>query len=84
MSGKGRPDSSSPLGTSSGGYVTGTVSMLERTPAAPAVTQNDVPPRIDRIFGFEIGMKLKTKRGGSRDTMPRSGKYDVVSRIRKS
>ena len=39
--------SSSPFGTSSGGNVTGTVSMLERTPARPAVTQNDVPPRID-------------------------------------
>ena len=34
-------------GTSSGGKVTGTVSMLERTPALPAVTQNEVPPRID-------------------------------------
>ena len=56
MSGSGRPDSSSPFGTSSGGKVTGTVSMLERTPALPAVTQNDVPPRIDFTTGFETGM----------------------------
>ena len=56
MSGSGSPASSSPFGTSSGGNVTGTVRMLERTPAFPAVTQNDVPPRIDRIFGFDVGM----------------------------
>ena len=55
MSGSGSPDSSSPFGTSSGGNVTGTVSMLERTPATPAVTQNDVPPRIDWTTGLEIG-----------------------------
>ena len=54
--------------------MTGTVSMLERTPALPAVTQNEVPPRIDLMFGFEIGMKLKMNRGGSRVTMPRSGR----------
>jgi hypothetical protein len=36
--------------------VTGTVSMLERTPARPAVTQNDVPPRIDCTTGFATGM----------------------------
>ena len=36
--------------------MTGTVSRLDRTPAWPAVTQNDVPPRIEVIFGFEIGM----------------------------
>ena len=35
MSGSGRPASSSPFGTSSGGNVTGTVSTLERTPARP-------------------------------------------------
>jgi hypothetical protein len=74
MSGRGRPDSISPFGTSSGGYVTGTVSMLERTPALPAVTQNEVPPRIDLMFGLEIGMKLRMKRGGSRVTIPRSGR----------
>jgi len=33
-----------------------TVSMLDRTPALPAVTQNDVPPRIDWTTGFETGM----------------------------
>ncbi len=55
MSGKGRPASISPLGTSSGGNVTGTVSTLERTPALPAVTQNDVPPRIEVIFGRDTG-----------------------------
>ena len=36
MSGSGRPDSISPCGTSSGGYVIGTVSMLDRTPERPA------------------------------------------------
>jgi len=56
MSGSGRPDSSSPFGTFSGGNVTGTVSMLERTPARPAVTQKEVPPRIDSTTGFETGM----------------------------
>ena len=56
MSGSGRPDSSSPFGTSSGGNVTGTVRMLERTPASPAVTQNEVPPRVEMIFGFDVGM----------------------------
>ncbi len=55
MSGSGSPDSISPFGTSSGGYVTGTVSSLERTPALPAVTQNDVPPRIDRMSGRDTG-----------------------------
>ncbi len=55
MSGSGRPESSSPFGTSSGGKVTGTVRMLERTPARPAVTQKDVPPRVLVIFGREIG-----------------------------
>ncbi len=47
MSGNGQPASSSPLGTSSGGNVTGTVRTLERTPAMPASTQNDVPRRSD-------------------------------------
>ena len=55
MSGSGNPESSSPSGTSSGGNVTGTVRMSDRTPARPAVTQNDVPPRIDSIFGFAMG-----------------------------
>ena len=44
-----------PLATSSGGNVTGTVSMSERTPSLPAVTQNEVPPRIEVSFGFETG-----------------------------
>ena len=55
MSGSGRPESIWPLRTSSGGNVTGTVRMSERTPSVPAVTQNDVPPRMDVSFGFEIG-----------------------------
>jgi len=42
--------------TSSGGKVTGTVRMLDRTPASPAVTQNEVPPRVEVIFGREIGV----------------------------
>jgi hypothetical protein len=29
--------------------------MLDRTPAWPAVTQNDVPPRIEKSFGFAMG-----------------------------
>ena len=29
---------------------------VDRTPALPAVTQNEVPPRIELIFGLEIGM----------------------------
>ena len=33
----------------------GTVRMLERTPAWPAVTQNEVPPRIENSFGLAIG-----------------------------
>ena len=73
MSGSGRPDNISPFGTVSGGNVTGTVSTLERTPAWPAVTQNDVPPRIDVSFGFAIGKYLRMKRAGSRWTIPRSG-----------
>ena len=56
MSGSGRPDNSSPFGTASGGNVTGTVSTLDRTPARPAVTQKDVPPRVDVSFGAAIGM----------------------------
>jgi hypothetical protein len=55
MSGSGRPASISPFSTSSGGNVTGTVSMSEATPALPAVTQNDVPPRVDVIFGRDTG-----------------------------
>ncbi len=55
MSGSGRPDNSFPDGTSSGGNVIGTVRIVERTPAWPAVTQNDVPPRIDCTVGFPIG-----------------------------
>jgi len=55
MSGSGSPESSSPFSTSSGGKVTGTVSMSDRTPALPAVTQKDVPPRVETIFGFERG-----------------------------
>ena len=39
-----------------GGNVTGTVSMLERTPARPAVTQKDVPPRIEATTGLATGM----------------------------
>jgi hypothetical protein len=30
--------------------------MLERTPAWPAVTQNDVPPRIEKSLGLAIGI----------------------------
>jgi hypothetical protein len=30
--------------------------MLDRTPALPAVTQNEVPPRIEVIFGRDTGM----------------------------
>jgi hypothetical protein len=32
--------------------VTGTVRMLDRTPAEPAVTQKEVPPRMEVILGF--------------------------------
>ena len=84
MSGSGRPASSSPFGTSSGGNVTGTVRMLLRTPARPAVTQNDVPPRSDVIVGRDVGIQFHRKVGGVRVTMPRSGMYVVVSRTRKS
>ena len=73
MSGSGRPASIRPFSTSSGGNVTGTVSMSDRTPALPAVTQNEVPPRIELIFGLESGMKLKRNLGGVFVTMPRSG-----------
>ena len=73
MSGSGSPDSNSPFGTSSGGNVTGTVSTLDRTPPAPAVTQNEVPPRIEVSFGFEIGKYLRMNCAGSRCTIPRSG-----------
>ena len=55
MSGSGSPASSSPLGTSSGGKVIGTVRTLERTPSRPARTQNDVPPRRVVSVGPAIG-----------------------------
>ena len=74
MSGSGRPESISPLGTFSGGYVTGTVRIDERTPAAPAVTQNDVPPRIDSIFGRWRGIQSNRNFAGVRFTIPRSGR----------
>ena len=73
MSGSGNPASSSPLATSSGGKVIGTVSTLLRTPASPAVTQNEVPPRIETTFGRRIGIQSKRNFAGSRRTMPRSG-----------
>jgi hypothetical protein len=63
------------LGTSSGGNVTGTVRTLLRTPAWPAVTQNDVPPRVENTFGRAIGIQSKRNFGGWRRTMPRSGRY---------
>jgi len=31
------------------------VRRLDRTPCRPAVTQNDVPPRIEEISGILIG-----------------------------
>ncbi len=55
MSGSGSPESIFPFGTFSAGNVTGTVRMRDRTPASPANTQNEVPPRSDSIFGIAIG-----------------------------
>ena len=45
-----------------------------RMPSAEAVFQNDVPPRVDVIFGFFVGMKPQRNFGGSFLTMFRSGK----------
>ena len=83
-SGTGSPASISPFGTSSTGNVTGTVMMALRTPALPAVTQNDVPPRSDVTFGRESGIQSKRNDGASTCAMPSSGTYVFVSRTRKS
>jgi hypothetical protein len=64
--------------------VTGTVRMLDRIPALPAVTQNDSPPRSENSFGFATGTYPNQNLAGSRRTIPRSGKYVDVSRTRKS
>ena len=39
-----------------------------------AVFQKDVPPRVEMIFGFSVGMSPQRNFGGSLRTMFRSGK----------
>ena len=73
MSGSGRPPSSSPCGTSSGGKVIGTVSTTLLTPSWPACSQNDVPPRVEVTLGAFFGNSPHRNSGGSFLTMPRSG-----------
>jgi len=51
---------------------------------APALTQNDVPPRSVSIFGRDVGSQCHRNVGGVFFTMPRSMTYLPVSRIRKS
>ncbi len=43
-------------------------------PSAEAVFQKDVPPRVEMIFGFCVGMRPHRNFGGSFRTMLRSGK----------
>ena len=66
--------------------MTGTVRTTLRMPSADAVFQKEVPPRIEKIFGFSVGMSPQMNFGGSlgRRTMLRSGKYVSRSRMRKS
>ena len=67
MSGNGRPDEHLAGRHVFGRVVTGTVSMLDRTPARPAVTQKDVPPRIDLIIGRERNVVEDKARRLARD-----------------
>ena len=73
-SGSGRPPSIWPWCSSSVGNVTGTVSTTELIPSADAVFQNEVPPRIDVIFGGFVGIKPQRNSGGSFLIMLKSGK----------
>ena len=73
-SGSGKPPSISPWCSSSGGNVTGTVSTTDLIPSAEAVFQNEVPPRIDVIFGAFVGMSPHRNSGGSFLIMLKSGK----------
>ena len=64
--------------------MTGTVSTTLSIPSAEAVFQNDVPPRVEKTFGFCVGMSPQRNFGGSFRIMLKSGKYVARSRTRKS
>ena len=51
----------------------GTVRTTLLIPSRPACTQNEVPPRVEVIFGFRVGSQPHRNFGGSRFTPPRSG-----------
>ena len=52
----------------------GTVRTVLLIPSFPAWTQNDVPPRVEIAFGRLVGMRPQRNSGGSRFTIPRSGR----------